>query len=75
MLRFKVGENVMARWPGTQLYYKATVKDISEEDKTADVLFEDGTEMDLPFENIKVSAVSFYTPTAPAFIAELIEFE
>lgn len=48
----------MAKWPGTQLYFKAVVKEISEADQSVEVLFEDGTEMEVPFDFIKVSLLS-----------------
>lgn len=47
----------MAKWPGTQLYFKATVKKVLKDENSADLLFEDGTEMDIPFEYISVSAI------------------
>ncbi|XP_039260378.2 delta(14)-sterol reductase TM7SF2-like [Styela clava] len=47
-MRFKEGDKVMARWPGSSLYFHATIKKINEDDDSAEVLYEDGTEMDIP---------------------------
>lgn len=49
-MKFKAGDKVMAKWPGSALYFHATVKSIDEDEETAEVLYEDGTEMDVPLQ-------------------------
>lgn len=40
---FSEGDNVMARWPGTSLYFKAKVNYVRDDDNEYDVQYEDGT--------------------------------
>ncbi|XP_071746919.1 protein fem-1 homolog A-A-like [Lepeophtheirus salmonis] len=40
---YKKNANVLARWPGTSLYYKAVVTYVRDEDNEYDVKYEDGT--------------------------------
>ncbi|QQP41438.1 Lamin B receptor (Silurana) [Caligus rogercresseyi] len=40
---FDEGSKVLARWPGTNLYYKAVVTYVRDDDNEYDVKYEDGT--------------------------------
>ena len=51
-MKWSVGDNVMAKWPGSGLYYRAKVTSI-ENDK-AEVLYEDGTTMEIHAKFVKV---------------------
>lgn len=53
MKGFNVGEQVRAKWPGSRLWYKATIlEELSDGFK---VKFEDGTEDELDFSDVAVS--------------------
>ena len=42
-LDFSEGDKVMARWPGTSLYFKAKITYVRQDDGEYDVQYEDGT--------------------------------
>lgn len=54
-IRFPVGEKVMAKWPGSALYFHAVVTKVTDEEGTVEVRFEDGTDMELPAHYVSVS--------------------
>jgi len=56
---FEAGEGVMARWPGSKLYYNAKVQLISSEENEYDVEFENGIVF-------TVGAKDVYKPTSGA---------
>lgn len=56
--RFKVGDSVMAKWPGSSLYYRAKVRETFEKEYT--VLFEEGTEYTINEKFIKVSRAPIF---------------
>lgn len=51
-MKCSVGDKVMAKWPGSSLFYHAEV--ISVQDDEAEVLFEEGTKMEVFIKDIKV---------------------
>ena len=58
---FEEGDAVMARWPGTALYFKSKVTYVRDDDNEYDVQFEDGTIYTLKAKEVKkVAAI----PTA-----------
>nr|XP_002126360.1 delta(14)-sterol reductase-like [Ciona intestinalis] len=52
-MRWSTGDKVMAKWPGSALYFPGIIQDIDEDDDSAEVLFNDGTTMDVPIKHIK----------------------
>ena len=54
-MEFEEGAAVMAKWPGTQLYFKSKVTYVREEDNEYDVQFEDGTVYTLKAKDVKKS--------------------
>lgn len=60
-MRWAVGDKVMAKWPGSSLYFHAEIKDLDEVEEIAEVLFEDGTLMDVEFKSLSVSSYNIYT--------------
>jgi lamin-B receptor len=50
---FEEGDNVMARWPGTTLFFKSKVTYVREDDNEYDVQFEDGTVYTLKAKEVK----------------------
>uniref|UniRef100_S4R4L3 Delta(14)-sterol reductase TM7SF2 n=1 Tax=Petromyzon marinus TaxID=7757 RepID=S4R4L3_PETMA len=59
--KFTIGEEVMARWPGSCMWYKVQVLSYSEESSIYNVKYEDGTELELETSSIKKIG-SFRTP-------------
>ena len=53
--RWNVGDKVMAKWPGSPLYFPAEIKSFDEDANSFEVLFNDGTEMDVLLKHVKVS--------------------
>lgn len=51
-MKWSKGDKVMAKWPGSGLYYKAEV--LSFENDVAEVLYEDGTQMEIASKFVKV---------------------
>ena len=60
-MKFSVGDKVMALWPGSGLYYPAEIKRIVGD--RADILYSDGTEMEVFLKQIKVCYI--FTGTIP----------
>ena len=50
----KEGDEVMAKWPGTTLYYKAIVMSLKHDEEECEVIFSNDTVFDLPFDYIEV---------------------
>ena len=50
---FEEGNEVMAKWPGTQLYFKSKVTFVRDDDNEYDVQFEDGTVYTLKAKDVK----------------------
>ena len=50
-----VGEKVMAKWPGSALYYPAVVTSLGEGGDSYAIKFEDGTEEELIEKHVTVS--------------------
>ena len=50
---FEEGDAVMARWPGTALYFKSKVTYVRDDDNEYDVQFEDGTIYTLKAKEVK----------------------
>ena len=50
---FEEGDQVMARWPGTSLFYRSKVTYVREDDNEYDVQFEDGTVYTLKAKDVK----------------------
>uniref|UniRef100_H2ZJL1 Lamin-B receptor of TUDOR domain-containing protein n=1 Tax=Ciona savignyi TaxID=51511 RepID=H2ZJL1_CIOSA len=55
-MKWSLGDNVMAKWPGSALYFPAVVQKIDEKDGYAEVLFSDGTTMDVDLKFLKAEA-------------------
>ena len=56
-MKWSVGDKIMAKWPGSSLYYHAEIQSINNDE--AGVLFHEGTEMSVPVKDIKVSGIMF----------------
>lgn len=54
-MEFSEGNNVMARWPGTSLYFKAKVTFVRDDDNEYDVQYEDGTVFTIKAKEVKKS--------------------
>jgi hypothetical protein len=52
-MEFEEGDSVMARWPGTTLFFKSKVTYVRDDDNEYDVLFEDGTVYTLKAKEVK----------------------
>lgn len=52
-MRFKAGDHAMAKWPGSALYFHAKVIKVDQDEGVAEVLYEDGTEMEVPIQYLK----------------------
>ena len=52
-MEFEEGNEVMSKWPGTQLYFKSKVTFVRDEDNEYDVQFEDGTVYTLKAKDVK----------------------
>ncbi|TRY78259.1 hypothetical protein TCAL_11693 [Tigriopus californicus] len=50
---FQEGGKVMARWPGTNLFFRANVTYVREDDNEYDVLYEDGTVYTVKAKDVK----------------------
>jgi len=50
---FEEGDQVMARWPGTSLFYRSKITYVREEDNEYDCQFEDGTVYTLKAKDVK----------------------
>ena len=55
-MRWSVGDKVRARWPGSALYFAAQIKSLSENE--AEVLFDEGSIMQIPIKSIVVRILS-----------------
>lgn len=53
-MRFQVGDTVMGRWPGSNLYYEVKVLSYSAKSQLYTVIYKDGTELELKDADIKV---------------------
>ncbi|GAA6068743.1 delta(14)-sterol reductase LBR isoform X2, partial [Tachysurus ichikawai] len=53
VVRFQVGETVMGRWPGSNLYYEVKVLSYSVKSQLYTVIYKDGTELELKDADIK----------------------
>jgi len=58
-MKWSEGDKVMAKWPGTGLYFHAVILTIKEHEDSADVKFEDGSEMTLPIKSLLVRVICF----------------
>lgn len=52
---FDVGDAVMARWPGSKLWYEAVVLSTNYEEDVFQIRFPDGQENEVPYSHIAVS--------------------
>jgi hypothetical protein len=59
---FEEGDQIMAKWPGTALFFQAKVNFVREDDNEYDVLFEDGTVYTLKAKDVK-KAITKRTPS------------
>jgi len=54
-MKWSVGDKIMAKWPGSALYFHAVIKSTyDEEDDEVEVLFSDGSQMKVPLKHILV---------------------
>ena len=60
-MEFEEGDQVMAKWPGTALYFKSKVTYVREDDNEYDVQFEDGTVYTLKAKDVKKSVAKSST--------------
>jgi len=61
-MEFEEGASVMAKWPGTQLYFKSKVTYVREDDNEYDVQFEDGTVYTLKAKDVKMNVKKATAP-------------
>uniref|UniRef100_A0A1A7Z6N6 Delta(14)-sterol reductase LBR n=1 Tax=Iconisemion striatum TaxID=60296 RepID=A0A1A7Z6N6_9TELE len=61
-LKYKTGDMVMGRWPGSSLYYEVKVLGYDARSQLFTVIYKDGTELELKEQDIK-SLVGFQTRT------------
>ncbi len=54
-MEFDEGDNIMARWPGTSLFFKAKVMFVRDDDNEYDVQYEDGTVFTIKAKDVKAS--------------------
>ena len=62
-MEFSEGDNVMARWPGTSLYFKAKVTFVREDDGEYDVQYEDGTIFTIKSKDVRTGGTMSATAT------------
>lgn len=60
-MEFNEGDNVMARWPGTSLYFKAKVTFVRDDDNEYDVQYEDGTVYTIKAKEVSKTAAKSVT--------------
>ncbi|XP_039980736.1 delta(14)-sterol reductase LBR isoform X2 [Xiphias gladius] len=60
IVKFQRGEMVMGRWPGSSLYYEVQVLGFDAKSQLYNVIYKDGTELELKEQDIK-SAAGFQT--------------
>ena len=58
MRGLKVDAKVMAKWPGSALWFPAVITKLGEDEESYEVKFEDGTEEELPENHVSVSIES-----------------
>ena len=51
---FQVGEEIMARWPGSKLWYEAVVLSVNYEEDLFLLRFPDGQENEVPYSHLSV---------------------
>jgi len=56
-MNYQNGDSVMARWPGTDKYYKSVIRFVRYEDNEYDVLYEDGTIFTIKAKDVKKQIV------------------
>jgi len=61
-MEFEEAQDIMAKWPGTALFFKAKVNFVREDDNEYDVQFEDGTVFTLKAKDVKKSIVKAAAP-------------
>lgn len=52
--RFQIGDTVMGRWPGSNLYYEVKVLSYDNKTRLYTVIYKDGTELELKESDITV---------------------
>lgn len=62
MKAFEVGEEVMAKWPGSDLWYEAIVESVDHQMKKCVVKYKDGQENGVSFSQMAVSSERFLNP-------------
>merc|ERR1711936_102474 len=63
---FEEGDEVMAKWPGTALFFKSKVTYVREDDNEYDVQFENGTIYTLKARDVKKNVVATAKTPKPA---------
>ena len=57
-MAFDEGDEIMARWPGTSLYFKAKVNFVRDDDNEYDVVYEDGTVFTIKAKDVKKRSIA-----------------
>merc|ERR1719507_2172881 len=57
-MAFDEGAEIMARWPGTSLYFKAKVNFVRDDDNEYDVQYEDGTIFTIKAKDVKKRSIA-----------------
>lgn len=54
--KYKAGDTVMGRWPGSSLYYEVQVLSFNTRSRLYTVIYKDGTELELREQDITVTS-------------------
>lgn len=65
-MAFDEGAEIMARWPGTSLYFKAKVNFVRDDDNEYDVQYEDGTIFTIKAKDVKKRSIADDKPAKKA---------
>merc|ERR1719458_2247033 len=65
-MAFDEGDDIMARWPGTSLYFKAKVNFVRDDDNEYDVQYEDGTIFTIKAKDVKKRSIADDKPAKKA---------
>ena len=57
-MEFEEGNEVMSKWPGTQLYFKSKVTFVRDDDNEYDVQYEDGTIFTIKAKDVKKRSIA-----------------
>lgn len=67
MRGLKVGDNVMAKWPGSMLWYPAVITEVGEDGDSYSVKFEDNFEDEFDEKHVSVSLENSICESSPGF--------